>query len=791
MNMKSIICAMVAWLCCGLAGAVPVHLDGLSGPVEVRMDAYGIPHIFAAQWSDAARVLGYLHASNRLFEMELTRRRASGTLAEIMGEGAVNDDHLVRQLGIRRGCDELWNSGLLPDEMRATLEAYCGGVNAKIAEFGKDLPGAFQLLGIAPAPWTPVDCMVFGKYMAWDQSGTEDDLWFGTLLDKLGAADFGSLWPLDRPYEIPAVKMQADRAALARAELETIPGMTDLYKTAIRAAGRGFYGRGGAFGSNNWAVSGAKTQSGKPMLCSDPHLGFNLPSIWYTAHMAAEGRMIAGVTFPGSPTVVIGFNERLAWGITNMQSDVVDYFIETMNPDNPKQYKHRGEWKTVTEIVERIPVKGEATREIAFEYTVHGPIVSREGHKAVSLQWNGLGMTTDPVALYSMGRARNLGEFLAALDKLISPPLNMMYADVDGHIAAHPCGKHPIRTHGQGRVPMDGASGENDWGEYIPREKLPLAVDPVEGFVATANGRPASIGYPFYLGWQWDPSCRVRRIHEMLTAAKDLTIETMAPIQNDAHDLFAERFLPVFLQAMPPAATDDPFARKALEMMGQWNYVASPDSTATILWMRWMDAYRSAVWDDEWAARGIEKTEGSWGFSGDNKREPELEVLEFLTREDPKSIWFDDRNTSERETRDDIIRGAFGTALAAVRNAHGDDFTQWQWKNMNILKIRSMTEIPELARTGGPCPGDAFTVNPGGDGGTVGGGASWRMIVDLGDPSKSVGVFPGGQSENPSTSHYDDQMPLWCTGQYIPLHAVTKLEDYPQDAVAEKMTFAP
>ncbi|NUM53695.1 MAG: penicillin acylase family protein [Candidatus Hydrogenedentes bacterium] len=778
--MKNIL--VCAALCAfAFAASAQTKLEGLSGNVEVKFDEYGIPHIFATKWTDAVRALGYIHATDRMMQMEVTRRRASGTLAEVVGKDALAEDILVRQLGLRRTCEQFWREGNYPDALRDDLEAYCQGVNAKMKELGAD-----QDL----APWTPVDCIVFGKYMAWDQSGTNDDLWFGMMLDKLGPQAFEELWPLDRPYEVPAVTHQADETKVAKAGLASISGASSAYMAALRQFPDQWPGREGAFGSNNWAVSGSKTRSGKPMLCSDPHLGFSLPSIWYAAHLSAEGRNIAGVTFAGSPSIVIGHNDRLGWGITNLQTDAVDYFVETVDETDPLKYKHRGEWKAMERITEEVPLMGEAPHKLDIDYTIHGPVISREG-KVISMQWTDLGVSTDALAIFGMNRATNFDEWLAAARQLVAPCINLMYADVEGNIALYCAGSLPVRQHGQGRVPMDGASGDNDWVGMIPKDKMPLAINPPEGFIMSANGRPASIGYPFYLGFQWDPSCRSRRIVDMLSVANDLTIESMGRIQNDAHDKFAETFLPVFLRVMTQTDVTDPFAAKLLAALSQWDYAADADSIGTIIWLRWMEEYRDATWNDEWAARGIEPRGGSWGFSGDNEREPMLEVLEFMTRENPNSVWFDDRATPERETRDDIVRKAFAGAVERLKKDIGEDLAKYAWRNFNILRVRALMGDDNLAREGGPVPGDSFTVNPGGDGGAVGGGASWRMIVDFADTTASVGTYPGGQSESEDSPHYADLMPLWASGKYAPLRMVADASALPADDVTMSLTLVP
>ncbi len=774
-------------------------LKGLSAPADVYFDPHGIPHVYAQSWPDAARVLGYLHARDRLWQMDLFRRRASGALAEVLGPDHLESDILMRRLGIRNSCETVWKSNTLPDALRSELTAYAEGVNSYLAEIDEaNLPAFFKLVGYKPQPWSPVDTLCFSKYMGWDQSGTMDDLWFGAMVDKLGVTAVEELWPLERPYEVPTVKRQFDRAQLPDSATSDIrptstlvprPGEGPIYlATYDRLSRAGWFDRGLSFGSNNWAVDGTKTESGKPILCSDPHLGFNLPSIWYTCHISVRGENVAGVTFPVGPGIIIGHNDRIAWGITNMQADAVDYYVETVDAGHPHQYRHKGEWKPIESKTESVKIKGKPARELTIETTIHGPIVEREG-RVISMAWTGLGPSTDPVALWRISHARNLKEFLAGCDLLVCPCLNLAYADVEGNIAIHPCGSLPLRLRGQGRIPMDGASGANDWTGMIPRSEMPLAVNPPEHYVTSANGRPSPLGFPHYLGWMWDPSYRTRRINEILAHSKNLTPDKMQVIQNDAHDKAAERFLPVFLKAIRDEDAIDPVGERALSELKRWRYVAEIYSSGPVLWLRWLEFYRDGVWKDEWTSRGIKQPDGSWGFSGDNRREPMMEVLEYLTREFPDSAWFDDRTTPRRETRDDIIRRAFRQMTASVKKEFGDEPSGWQWGKINKLKIDSLSGVPALGRSGTPVPGTAFTLNPGSDVGTVGGGASWRMIVDLADTQASRGVYPGGQSGNPGNPHYDDQIAIWAAGRYLPLNAVSDPDRLPPDSRRVKQTF--
>lgn len=767
------------------AHAAEIRLVGLDGSVSLFTDDHGIPHVFAESWPDAARVLGYVHASDRLWQMDLLRRRASGTLAEVMGEPALEHDIHMRRLGIRRGCEALWKSGDLPEAFVRELEAYAEGVNARMRFMVAEGFGTpFTLLEYTPEPWSPVDSLVFVKYMGWDQSGTDDDLWLGIMVEKFGAEAVDELWPIDRPYD--SAQISASRSP----GLERTPRVADAYAAAMTAMRGAFTSRGTAFGSNNWAVSGTKTRSGKPILCSDPHLGFTLPSIWYAAHINVGGESIAGVTFPTGPHIVIGHNDFLGWGITNLQADAVDYFVESRHPFARDRYLHKGVWKRFESRTERIAVKGAEDYALVVESTVHGPVIA-SAPRTITLQWTGLGATTESVAIWGMNRARDFDGWYLAAQQLTVPGLNLAYADVHGTIALYSAGAFPTRAKGEGRTPMAGATGDHDWGAMIPGDEMPLALNPPEGFVASANARPADADYPHYLGWMWDPGYRHRRIRMLLKDAKDVTADDMRAMQFDVYDLAAERFLPAMLDDLKGQDFEEFLHRRAIKSLENWDYRATVASNAPAIWMRWLDHYRKLVWDAQWSSRSIEKRPGSWGFSGINRREPILEVLEFMTRERPESPWFDSSATSWTETRHDMALGSFITAMGTLERQLGRDVAGWKWGNTNVLRIESLLQDPNLRRVGEPVPGTMFTVNPGGDIGAVSGGASWRMVVDFAAPEESVGIYPGGQSGHADDAHYDDFMARWARGEYVRLYAVNNSEKLPASARESVIAFTP
>ncbi len=788
----------------GKAPRSTLRLPGLNAGVGVYRDPWGIPHIYAGSSEDAYFALGYLHATDRLFQMELFRRRASGTLAEIYGKAVLEDDIFVRQIGIRRSADAVWKSPRLCTKIKLELSAYCAGVNARISEQNKQkLPEPFRALGFSPAPWTPVDAMAFPKYMGWDQSGTDTDLWMGMLVEKLGAATVEELFPLDRPYEISTVPPSvaalylsprpggvderrpmtavldrhtsgqappsSDQADSSRRRTPRLPeGFREAATELHRRFVSGRFGSAFALGSNNWAIDGKKSATGKPMLANDPHLGFQLPSIWYAAHLVAPGLNVFGVTFAGFPFTVIGHNDRIAWGLTNMQADAVDYFLEKTHPEKPHQYLYQGAWREMSRLVEEIPVRGENPARLEIESTVHGPLVTNHG-ASLALCWTGLGPTFEVVAFERLNKARNVDDYKSALKDLTVPALNVIYADVDGNIAIAPHGALPIRRRGVGRIPVDGSSGDYDWAGFIPDDQLPFALNPSQHYLASANGRPVPVGYPYYLGWMWDPSYRTRRIHQLLRTHDRITVEQMEQFQMDAHDSAAEAFVPILIEAYDRKPYGGELARRAMDELRRWNFDATPESIASTIWSVWFKQFRDSVWQDKFDAAGVKSWPGAWGYSDTNLRQPELEVLEFLTRENPTSPWFDDLRTPQKETRDDILQRSFLAAIEQLRKERGENMNEWRWGKANVLRLHSNTQQSSLDRGGMPVRGDEHTLCPGGGGGEVTGGASWRMVVDLSDLGHSFGVYPGGQSDNPASPHYDDQVKPWTEGRYLPL----------------------
>jgi len=766
---------------------------GLESTVRILRDRYGIPHIYARRVEDAVCALGYVHAQDRLWQMDMFRRMSQGRLAEILGESVLEQDIFCRTLGFKRTaekCLDAMEEDALPYRC---LAAYCRGVNARVAKMLPDeLPDYFKNLSYGMEPWNPVDTLAFLRYVAWQLCGSFDDLWLLTAAEKLGADGIDQLFPHDRPYETPIVPdKRRSKPRVFHSEVpEDVPGLIDAaHDILARALHTGFWQRAnGGAGSNNWAVDGTKSATGKPILCSDPHLAFSLPSLWYVAHLAAGELNVAGGTFPGVPGVLVGRNKHIAWGLTNTQADVIDYFYEKVHPRDESKYRHGARWRRFEVVEEEFTVRGAESRTIAIHISVHGPVLTREG-QAVTVQWVGHEPSDEVRAFLEINSARNFDDFLDALRNVGVPAQNFAYADTAGTIAIIPAGRFPIRKRGFGRVPHDGSSGQFDWHGFVPFDKLRYVVNPDCHYVASANQRPVGASFPYYLGWQWDAGYRARRINHLLAVNPAVSLEDMKRFQLDVHDCAAEAFLPALFLAFEG---DEPqeLAGKALSLLKVWDCKAAPDSVATTIWMSWFHTLRDAIWEPVWRGAGA-SPEGSWGFADENAWYPPVEVLEQIVREQPDQAMPDRRDIPEGDALDALLRDTFRKALHHLIIRAGEDMRGWKWGHFNRAKFESMANVEELSRKDIPIGGTAYTLSPGGRLREVESGATFRFIADLNSPDEALVVYPGGQSEEGSSAHYAGFMDSWVKGEYIRLLCYNSPERIPKDHIESELILNP
>ncbi len=745
-----------------------VRVPGLRDSIRITTDPRGVPTIRAASFRDALFGLGWAHARDRLWQMELQRRVGSGRLAEALGAKLLPTDRFLRTVGFRRAAEAALRA--LSPEARQRLSAYRSGVNAYLAA-SMSRPIETTILRISVAPFDDADCLVWSKLMAWDLAGNAaQELRRTRLIARLGPDRADQLlapapavptilrddeWqlPAAPPPPAPARPRTPARRGAARSAWQSLEDASAL------SARLGFGGE--AVGSNNWVVAGSRTRSGKPLLASDPHLGLRAPSIWYLARLEAPGIAVEGATLPGLPGVVIGHNERIAWGLTNLEPDVQDLFVERVDPRDPARYLWKGQslaFETRTEILH---VRGGPDVRLTVRNSVHGPIVTDVISGAdklrapVSLRWTGLDADDRTgEAFLSIDEARDWKSFLAAVALLHAPAQNFVYADVDGHIGYTASGAIPLRPRSDGLLPTPG-DGEDDWTGFIPFDRLPRTLDPPRGYIVTANNRVVSDAYPWAIARDWPEPYRARRIEDRILSNPRLTREDLRAIQLDRVSYQAREVLPLLLDTHPA----DKASGMALERLRTWKGEFAPDSVPAAIYAAWYAAL-SAMPEDEL---------GEPAAAGVRSRF----LIQSLSSESP---WCDDVRTPRRETCGDFKTATLSRAVALLRARLGTDQRKWSWERLHRARFphAAFDGVPVLSRlfsleTGQG--GDASTVNVGAyrrDGTfRMTDGPSYRQIIDLANLTASQYVHTTGQSGNPFSAGYRDFLPLWKTGRYV------------------------
>ncbi|HEU4324717.1 MAG TPA: penicillin acylase family protein [Roseiflexaceae bacterium] len=756
-----------------LRGSLPqtsgtIRIAGLSGPVEVVRDAAGIPHIRGSTEEDALLGLGYVHAQDRLWQMEFQRRIGNGRLSEVLGEPTRETDMFLRTLGPHRAAAQAWTSATA--EERRVLEAYVRGVNAFISTHrGRQLPIEFSILGFEPEPWRPEDVIVWIKMMSWNLGGNwADELLRARLVAKVGPEKAAELLPAasaDDPVILPADSPSAwgpPRPTTA-APVTPVGERTTAGLLAVDAAIRDGLGLGGPLiGSNNWVIGGIRSATGKPILANDPHLGAQVPSIWYLAHVTGGGIDAIGATLPGLPGVVIGHNQRIAWGVTNTGPDVQDLFIERIS-GNTVEYK--GAQEPLTVITETIKVKGQPDVPLQVRITRHGPVISdviEDNDQTLAFRWTALDDEDHTLgAFLALNRAGSWQEFTAALKRYHAPMQNFVYADVDGNIGYYAPGALPIRAKGDGLVPVPGWTGEYDWSGYAPFEQLPHSYNPEQGFIVSANNRVAPDNYPYLIGSNFAAPYRAIRITELIKAKALHTLDDVAAMQADVRSAQAAALLPYLLQAEPA----DERSARALELLRGWDGTMSRPSAAAAVYQAWYKQLPLRLFADE---VGEDLADS---YPGD----PVAIVMPGLLRDN--AAWCDDTRTAERESCAATMGLALRDGLADMAQAQGsDDPSAWRWDKVHIAlfphnPFDSVPQLQPIFSRSIPNDGDRFTVNvaPPDENYRQSHVPSYRGIMDLADLDRSRFMHTVGQSGNPLSPHYSDLLERWQRVEYLPM----------------------
>jgi len=755
-----------------------LSLPGLKAEVTVERDIWGVPHIRASSLTDLVEAQGYVMAQDRLWQMDLLRRVGRGQLAEIFGPDVVKIDTQFRTLRIAAVADREALS--LEGESHDEMEAYARGVNAYIDQHKKNLPIEFNLLKYTPQPWKPADSLVIAGYMYQTLSNTwESDLNRAKVTERVGADRAKDLFSPEAALDHFVVgdpngdggaeqsgrnpdddddddDMVPDTVLKARATTNPSPNFPDLTSSLAPQIENWIHESQAdirrSLGSNNWVVSGAYTATGKPLLANDTHLELTIPPIWYEAHLTAPGWNVKGVTLPGGPLVVIGHNDRIAWGFTNNGADVQDLYIETFNPANPNEYRVKGQWQKAQVADETIHVKDKPDEHVRIVVTRHGPIVRRERDKAYALRWT----ATEPGGLsntyYDLGKAQNWNQFRDILKKVWGPAQNVVYADVDGNIGYVMAARVPIRKKGSGQVPVPGDSDDYEWTGYIPFEKLPQIFNPQSGLIVTANARVVGPKYKPYLTDDWEEPYRTARIYDLLHDKHDLRPADMLKVQSDTYS-FPDAFVgEQLVAATRSVAPKDDRTKRLVAATKDWNGIAVTDSPVVpFLGFTRQEALRLIL-------------EPYLGKDIDLYHWRKTAFLQKLLTDRP-SKWL----PPPFKTYDELLVAAADSTVHTLESRTASTrIEDWQWKNFNALQMQHPIGRAGLLKfflsiADKPQSGTRYSPRAA----TPRHGPAMRFVANLADWDDSILLIPGGQSGQPGSSHYTDQFSYWFDAKPI------------------------
>jgi len=764
-----------------------IEIKGLTARVTIRRDERGIPYVEAQNDEDLFFGQGYATAADRLWQMDLFRRSARGELAEVLGAGpnniALDQDKLHRTYGFAQAAEaELANAS---PRARAMLEAYARGVNAYASSLDpKAMPPEFQILQYSFRPWTPADSLVVVKIFFEGLSNTWRLDIMRQAMAGLPADKRAELLPEISPLDVLVAGKDVKSKANTTATIACRPYKTCISTEALSRLAHnqeiadaalerlGFYANA-LEASNNWVVSGSHTVSGKPLLSNDPHLPASAPSIWHLVHLSAPGMRVAGVATAGIPGVIIGHNDRIAWGFTNVGPDVQDLYLEKFDPNNPARYQTPAGWQDAVIRHEQIKVrKGIGSSEydtVTYDVTVtrHGPIIFTDNDKRYALRWTALDPTKNNTeSSYAINRARNWKEFNAALESFTAPTQNIVYADVDGHIGYHAAGVVPIRKSGDGSVPYDGSTDAGEWTSYIPMAKLPTLFDPPSGIIVTANQRIVGTDYPYFLTHSWAQPYRARRISTLLNEKPKLNADDFRRILGDVYSIAGVTFTKEAVKLLRPKLTPaDEKLRAALDAFENWDGRLTPESIVAPLASQMRLAFRSKILT---AALGPDLVRSFQWSNFDT-------TLDRVLQEQSPA-WL----PKEFSSYADLLRACYNEAVANLTKSLGADETKWTWGEM--VKVRFPHPL-----SAAPFIGAQFTVPPFPQSGTggllgatvnVGTNVSMRLIADPSDWDKTQQGIALGESGLPKSPYWSDQLADW--------RAVTpRVFPFTQDAVAK------
>ncbi|MCH7414642.1 penicillin acylase family protein [Belliella sp. R4-6] len=732
-----------------------IEISGLSEAVTVTYDEDLIPHIYAQNEEDLYRAQGYITAKHRLWQMEFQTMAAAGRLSEIVGDIALDLDRMTRRKGLPHAAEQGVEFLEVNDpETFRLVRAYAAGVNQYIAELtDARLPIEYKILNYRPEEWSAYKSILLLKYMA-DMLVGDRDLEYTNLRKVLGEELLEKLFPLFPEENDPIIEAgkiwDFDPLQISIPDSIKYPEEDIFIKTMIQPEP--------GIGSNNWAVAGSKTQSGNPILANDPHLGLNLPSLWYAMQLTTPNHSVKGATLPGALGIISGFNENIAWGVTNATRDTRDWYSIQFRKEDRTEYLYNDQWIQSTFRIEEIKIKGQPDFVDTIVYTHHGPIVYDKNFRSerkdlnFALKWTAHLPSNEQKTFLLLNKGRNHEDYIEALNFYTSPAQNFVFASSSGDIALKVQGRFPLKWKGQGKFLMDGNDPNMEWREFIPNEHNAATLNPERGYVSSANQHPVDPSYPYFVFDNSFEHYRNRRLNNRLSVLTDIRIEDMMNLQFDNFNLHASEALPTMLNLVQE---DSAFVKldgiaKIINQLSTWDYHTNPNQEeATIFDLWWMYLNRS-VWQD------------LIGLKQEVVLPNKYQTVQLLKSE-PESNLFDIKSTTAIETAKYHLRVSFDSMLVQIENFKTDKGNiEWAtYKNTTIQHL--VPNFKSFSHAGVSTGGGAGILNA-----TSGRhGASWRMVVELGKEPQAFGIYPGGQSGNPGSRFYDNFLQKWANGQYV------------------------
>jgi penicillin amidase len=733
----------------------------LKGNAKVYMDERLVPHVFADNDEDAYFIQGYLHAKFRLWQMEFQTLAAAGRISEKLGNDPrfLRFDREQRRLGMVYAAENALKEIEKDPITKSYTSAYTAGVNAYINSLADaQLPIEYELLGYKPEAWSNLKVALFLKQMSKTLAGFDKDLEYTNAKSVFSTDEMQQLFPQVYDSLLPIVPKGTAFAAAGITPIKPASADSLYFEKDTIVKVKEAYKPNPNNGSNNWAVNGTKTASGAPILVNDPHLELSFPSIWYEMQIHTPTMNAYGATFPGTPSIIIGFNENIAFGFTNAQRDVKDYYTIRFKDASKKEYWYNGGWRPTTLRIETFKINGAPDFKDTVAYTHFGPVMYDEsftndatGTKALALRWTAHEPSNEGLMWFKLNRAKNYADYEEAIKHFSTPGQNMLFASKTGDIALWQQAKFPARWQGQGLYVMPGEDSSYEWQGFIPQAENPHVINPVSGYIQSANQRPVDSAYPYFIPGNYITARGITIVNK-LEGMQRITPKDMMALQSDTYSTTAADIVPLLLKYLDESRLNTK-ERNYLSVVRSWDYYATAESIAPTIYQTWLDTLENVVWKDEF----------------DRVPEPrpwpdEQTLVEALLR-DSAFRYIDDINTSDTETLNIQVLKAFKTAVSSLAKEEKENGLVW-WKHKNPTMYHLLrNSVMPFARQGLKVGGWGNTINAM----SHSHGPSWRMIVHLTPEIEAYGVYPGGQSGNPGSRYYDSFVDTWATGQYYRL----------------------